>query len=198
MTQCLIGGVRSDLSRIGSAHCHSMRGARSHKGIVDHDRQAVSGSDPSPVRLNHHRPSCAVQSGPAGGPSHATKQSKMPVLDTTEPGQLLDSIDVRTPIGHRDRHRQPRALRYHRVDTRAGCSTSGVVTYASNGVPRSPIQEVARRNGSDHPAASDLANVRACSANRSAMGLSVRFLSVISIVGIVQVGSSIGSTLIHS
>ncbi|VWB68064.1 phage integrase family protein [Burkholderia territorii] len=29
----------------------------------------------------------------------------MPVLDTTEPGQLLDSIDVRTPIGHRDRHR---------------------------------------------------------------------------------------------
>ena len=60
------------------------------------------------------------------------------------------------------------------------------------------VQGVARRNGSDHPAASDLANVRACSANRSATGLSVRFLSVISIVGTVQVGSSIGSTLIHS
>ncbi|HGO6079046.1 hypothetical protein [Burkholderia cenocepacia] len=43
----------------------------------------------------------------------------MPLLDTTEPGQLLDSIDVGTPIGRRDRHRQPRALRYDRVDVRA-------------------------------------------------------------------------------
>lgn len=96
-----------------------MCGARSHKGIVDHDRQAGCDSDPSPVRLKHHRPGCAVQSGRVGDPSHTTKQGKMPVLDTTEPGQLLDSIDVGTPIGRRDRHRQPRALRYDRVDVRA-------------------------------------------------------------------------------
>ncbi|VWC77459.1 phage integrase family protein [Burkholderia aenigmatica] len=37
------------------------------------------------------------------GPSYTTKQGKMPVRDATEAGQLLDSVDVRVPIGLRDR-----------------------------------------------------------------------------------------------
>ncbi|WP_346275115.1 hypothetical protein [Burkholderia cenocepacia] len=36
-------------------------------------------------------------------PSYTTKQGKMPVLDATEAGRLLDSVDVRMPIGLRDR-----------------------------------------------------------------------------------------------
>ena len=37
------------------------------------------------------------------GPRHTTKKGKTPVLDATEARQLLDSIDVTTPIGLRDR-----------------------------------------------------------------------------------------------
>ncbi|CAB3774133.1 tyrosine-type recombinase/integrase [Paraburkholderia humisilvae] len=37
------------------------------------------------------------------GPSHTTKQGKTPVLDATEARQLLDGIDVTTPVGLRDR-----------------------------------------------------------------------------------------------
>ncbi len=37
------------------------------------------------------------------GPSHSAKQGKTPVLDPAEARQLLDSIDVSTPIGLRDR-----------------------------------------------------------------------------------------------
>jgi site-specific recombinase XerD len=37
------------------------------------------------------------------GPSHTAKKGKTPVLDATEARQLLDSIDVSTPIGLRDR-----------------------------------------------------------------------------------------------
>ncbi|MGV7245521.1 tyrosine-type recombinase/integrase, partial [Caballeronia sp. M23-90] len=37
------------------------------------------------------------------GPSHTTRKGKTPVLDATEARQLLDSIDVSTPIGLRDR-----------------------------------------------------------------------------------------------
>ena len=37
------------------------------------------------------------------GPSYTTKQGKMPVLDATEAGKLLDSVDVRMPIGLRAR-----------------------------------------------------------------------------------------------
>lgn len=37
------------------------------------------------------------------GPSHTTKKGSTPVLDATEARQLLDSIDVTTPIGLRDR-----------------------------------------------------------------------------------------------
>ncbi|MBB5471039.1 integrase [Paraburkholderia sp. Clong3] len=39
----------------------------------------------------------------AAGPSHTAKKGKTPVLDATEARQLLDSIDVTTPIGLRDR-----------------------------------------------------------------------------------------------
>jgi site-specific recombinase XerD len=45
-----------------------------------------------------HNPAASVR-----GPSHTTKQGKTPVLDATEARQLLDSIDVTTPIGLRDR-----------------------------------------------------------------------------------------------
>ncbi len=45
-----------------------------------------------------HNPAATVR-----GPSHSTKQGKTPVLDATEARQLLDSIDVSTPIGLRDR-----------------------------------------------------------------------------------------------
>jgi site-specific recombinase XerC len=38
----------------------------------------------------------------ARGPSHTTRKRKTPVLDATEARQLLDSIDVTTPIGLRD------------------------------------------------------------------------------------------------
>jgi len=37
------------------------------------------------------------------GPSHSVKTGRTPVLDATEARQLLDSIDVSTPIGLRDR-----------------------------------------------------------------------------------------------
>jgi site-specific recombinase XerD len=45
-----------------------------------------------------HNPAAAVR-----GPSHTTKKGKTPVLDATEARQLLDRIDVTTPIGLRDR-----------------------------------------------------------------------------------------------
>jgi site-specific recombinase XerC len=45
-----------------------------------------------------HNPAASVR-----GPSHSTKKGKTPVLDATEARQLLDSIDVTTPIGLRDR-----------------------------------------------------------------------------------------------
>ena len=37
------------------------------------------------------------------GPSHIARQGKTPVLDPVEARQLLDSIDITTPIGLRDR-----------------------------------------------------------------------------------------------
>ncbi|MDE1181503.1 tyrosine-type recombinase/integrase [Paraburkholderia sp.] len=45
-----------------------------------------------------HNPAASVR-----GPSHAAKKGKTPVLDATEARQLLDSIDVSTPAGLRDR-----------------------------------------------------------------------------------------------
>ncbi|WP_459213463.1 tyrosine-type recombinase/integrase [Paraburkholderia kururiensis] len=45
-----------------------------------------------------HNPAASVR-----GPSHTTKHGKTPVLDAAEAHQLLDSIDVTTPIGLRDR-----------------------------------------------------------------------------------------------
>ncbi|MFM0518423.1 tyrosine-type recombinase/integrase [Caballeronia jiangsuensis] len=45
-----------------------------------------------------HNPAASVR-----GPSHTTKQGKTPVLEASEARQLLDSIDVSTPIGLRDR-----------------------------------------------------------------------------------------------
>ncbi|CAG4895136.1 tyrosine-type recombinase/integrase [Paraburkholderia saeva] len=45
-----------------------------------------------------HNPAASVR-----GPSHTTKKGKTPVLDASEARQLLDSIDVSTPIGLRDR-----------------------------------------------------------------------------------------------
>jgi site-specific recombinase XerC len=45
-----------------------------------------------------HNPAASVR-----GPSHTARQGKTPVLDATEARQLLDSIDVTTPIGLRDR-----------------------------------------------------------------------------------------------
>jgi site-specific recombinase XerC len=45
-----------------------------------------------------HNPAASVR-----GPSHTAKQGKTPVLDATEARQLLDSIDITTPIGLRDR-----------------------------------------------------------------------------------------------
>jgi site-specific recombinase XerC len=45
-----------------------------------------------------HNPAASVR-----GPSHTTKKGKTPVLDASEARQLLDSIDVTTPIGLRDR-----------------------------------------------------------------------------------------------
>jgi site-specific recombinase XerD len=45
-----------------------------------------------------HNPAASVR-----GPSHTAKKGKTPVLDATEARQLLDSIDVTSPIGLRDR-----------------------------------------------------------------------------------------------
>jgi site-specific recombinase XerC len=45
-----------------------------------------------------HNPAASVR-----GPSHTAKKGSTPVLDATEARQLLDSIDVTTPIGLRDR-----------------------------------------------------------------------------------------------
>jgi site-specific recombinase XerD len=45
-----------------------------------------------------HNPAASVR-----GPSHIARKGKTPVLDAAEARQLLDSIDVTTPIGLRDR-----------------------------------------------------------------------------------------------
>ncbi|WP_244808900.1 MULTISPECIES: tyrosine-type recombinase/integrase [Caballeronia] len=45
-----------------------------------------------------HNPAASVR-----GPSHTPKKGRTPVLDASEARQLLDSIDVSTPIGLRDR-----------------------------------------------------------------------------------------------
>src|SRR5246127_1318777 len=45
-----------------------------------------------------HNPAASVR-----GPAHSTKKGSTPVLDATEARQLLDSIDVTTPAGLRDR-----------------------------------------------------------------------------------------------
>src|SRR6202795_1227929 len=45
-----------------------------------------------------HNPAASVR-----GPSHTARQGKTAVLDASEARQLLDSIDVTTPIGLRDR-----------------------------------------------------------------------------------------------
>ncbi|WP_025992920.1 tyrosine-type recombinase/integrase [Pseudomonas viridiflava] len=45
-----------------------------------------------------HNPAASVR-----GPSHTARTGKTPVLDTSEAKQLLDSIDVSTPAGLRDR-----------------------------------------------------------------------------------------------
>jgi site-specific recombinase XerD len=45
-----------------------------------------------------HNPAASVR-----GPAHSAKKGSTPVLDATEARQLLDSIDVTTPIGLRDR-----------------------------------------------------------------------------------------------
>jgi site-specific recombinase XerD len=45
-----------------------------------------------------HNPAASVR-----GPSHTTKKGRTPVLDATEARQLLDRIDVSTPVGLRDR-----------------------------------------------------------------------------------------------
>ncbi|MDN7177799.1 tyrosine-type recombinase/integrase [Caballeronia sp. SEWSISQ10-4 2] len=45
-----------------------------------------------------HNPAASVR-----GPSHSARQGKTPVLDALEARQLLDSINVATPIGLRDR-----------------------------------------------------------------------------------------------
>jgi site-specific recombinase XerD len=45
-----------------------------------------------------HNPAASVR-----GPTHTTRKGKTPVLDASEARQLLDSIDVSTPIGLRDR-----------------------------------------------------------------------------------------------
>src|SRR5580658_3230430 len=45
-----------------------------------------------------HKPAASVR-----GPSHSVRKGKTTVLDASEARQLLDSIDVTTPIGLRDR-----------------------------------------------------------------------------------------------
>jgi site-specific recombinase XerD len=45
-----------------------------------------------------HNPAASVR-----GPTHTAKKGKTPVLDPSEARQLLDSIDVSTPVGLRDR-----------------------------------------------------------------------------------------------
>jgi len=56
------------------------------------------------VRLAGRGPGGTAQSGRLGaGPSHTARKGKTPVLDAAEARLLLDSIDVSTPIGLRDR-----------------------------------------------------------------------------------------------
>lgn len=45
-----------------------------------------------------HNPAASVR-----GPAHSAKQGKTPVLEASEARQLLDAIDVSTPVGLRDR-----------------------------------------------------------------------------------------------
>ena len=68
------------------------------------DREAAPGRDPPSVRLAGDRPGDADQSGRLGArPVACVKRGKTPVLAPEEARALLDSIDVTTHAGLRDR-----------------------------------------------------------------------------------------------
>lgn len=79
-------------------------GRKASPDVCRADCEAAPGRPPQFVRLAGHRPDRAKQSHRlCPGPSHSARQGKTPVLDAQEARQLLDSIDVSTPIGLRDR-----------------------------------------------------------------------------------------------
>ena len=72
--------------------------------IREADRQAASRRDPHAVRLSRRRPVLAINPAHAvRGPKHSIKRGKTPVLSAAQARQLLDSIDVTTVVGLRDR-----------------------------------------------------------------------------------------------
>ena len=68
------------------------------------ERQAAARGDPPSVRLAGHRPGDRGQPGRFGARAVACcAPGKTPVLEPAEARALLDSIDVTTPVGLRDR-----------------------------------------------------------------------------------------------
>jgi integrase len=68
------------------------------------DGQAAPGGDPYAVRLAGRRPGPCDQSGPCvRGPTHVVKRGKTPVLTAEQTRRLLDSIDISSVVGLRDR-----------------------------------------------------------------------------------------------
>jgi hypothetical protein len=68
------------------------------------ERQATSRGDPPFVRLTGHRPGVPVNpAGSVRGPWHVATSGQTPVLNPAEARAVLDSTDVSTHAGPRDR-----------------------------------------------------------------------------------------------
>src|SRR6266851_612148 len=70
------------------------------------NRQAAPRRNPHAVRLAHRAPGCRDQSSRCGVRAlykHVVRKGKTPILEADEARQLIESIDVSTPVGLRDR-----------------------------------------------------------------------------------------------
>ena len=94
------------------------------------DRQAAARRYPPSVRLAGDRPDRADQSGRIGArPAALVKAGKTPVLDPAEARALLDSIDVTTQVGLRDRALIGSwSIRFARVGAALGMKVEDVYT----------------------------------------------------------------------
>src|SRR5208337_4431751 len=81
-----------------SSHSTAAAGPPSHSAGVRCYRRGRSTCSPA-----YHWPVLRRRWNGGRGPSHVVRQGKTPVLEPAEARALLDSIDVTTPVGLRDR-----------------------------------------------------------------------------------------------